>query len=297
MDEKQRRDRIVNYLRIKPVNHGQIYTFQIAIPPSENTDIPFERREYLKISLGQQGTNLIPLLVRRTKAYSEEEEYELVYGADWCLVAKELDIEKLWVWVFDMTDEEAATAKEEMRQLLEIGNDEPSQVVTETNTREPELIQPIIQQMNKLFQQVATFNSKIDLVSTSVKQLQITENSRRLESTQVVTETNTREPELIQQLDKLFQQVATLNSKIDSISTSVKQPQTTENQSKLSDEVIKQIITIVKQVVEETNNKVPDYSTMTLTQLREIAKKKKIKGYSNMNKEPLITALKEFDKK
>lgn len=240
MDEKQRRDRIVNYLRIKPVNHGQIYTFQIAIPPSENTDIPFERREYLKISLGQQGTNLIPLLVRRTKAYSEEEEYELVYGADWCLVAKELDIEKLWVWVFDMTDEEAATAKEEMRQLLEIGNDEPSQVVTETNTREPELIQ---------------------------------------------------------QLDKLFQQVATLNSKIDSISTSVKQPQTTENQSKLSDEVIKQIITIVKQVVEETNNKVPDYSTMTLTQLREIAKKKKIKGYSNMNKEPLITALKEFDKK
>ncbi|NJR16812.1 MAG: hypothetical protein HC785_14620 [Calothrix sp. CSU_2_0] len=35
MDEKQRRDRIVNYLRIKPVNHGQVYTFQIAIPESE----------------------------------------------------------------------------------------------------------------------------------------------------------------------------------------------------------------------------------------------------------------------
>ena len=243
MDEKQRRDRIVNYLRIKPVNHGQIYTFQIAIPPSENTDIPFERHEYLKISLSQQGTNLIPLLVRRTKAYTEEEEYELVYGADWCLVAKELDIEKLWVWVFDMTDEEAATAKEEMRQLLEIGN-ESTQVVTETNTREPELIQPIIQQLNKLFQQVATLSSKIDLVSTSVKQLQTTQNSPHL-----------------------------------------------------TDEVIKQIITIVKQLMEETiKNKDPDYSKMTLKQLRAIAKKNKMKGYSNMKKEPLITALEKFDK-
>jgi hypothetical protein len=180
MDEKQRRDRIVNYLRVKPVNHGQIYTFQIAIPLSENIDIPFERREYLKISLTQQGTNLIPLLVRRTEAYSEEEEYELVYGADWCLVAKELDIEKLWVWVFDMTDEEAATAKEEMQQLLEMGKSEPSQVVVETNTKEPELVQSIIQQLNKLFQQVAVLSNKIDLVSTSVKELQITENQPKL---------------------------------------------------------------------------------------------------------------------
>lgn len=259
MDETQRRDRIVNYLRIKPVNHGQIYTFQIAISPSENTDIPFERREYLKISLTQQGTNLIPLLVRRTQAYSEEEEYELVYGADWCLVAKELDIEKLWVWVFDMTDEEAATAKEEMRQLLEIGN-EPSQVVAETNTKEPELIQPIIQQLNKLFQQVAALNTKIDLVSASVKQLQ-----------------------------------------------------TNENQFKLSDDVIRQIITTVKQVVQEATSKIPDepvskansmvhnheqnYSSMTVTKLKTIAKKQKIKGYSNMKKEELIAVLTKFEKK
>lgn len=30
---------------------------------------------------------------------------------DWFIVAKDLAIEKLWVWVFDMTDEEAAAVK------------------------------------------------------------------------------------------------------------------------------------------------------------------------------------------
>lgn len=259
MDEQQRRDRIVNYLRIKPVNHGQIYTFQIAIPPSEVTNIPFNKREYLKASLTQQETNLIPLIVRRTEAYNEEEEYELVYGADWYLVAKELDIEKLWVWVFDLTDEEAATAKEEMQQLLEIGSSEPSQVLAEINIKEPELIQPIIHQLNKLFQQLAALNTKIDLVSTSVEQLQ-----------------------------------------------------TSENKQKLGDDVIRQIITAIKQVLEETISKIPtlsskptstsdneeqDYTTMTVAQLKLIASKRKIKGYTTMKKQELITALTKLDKK
>jgi hypothetical protein len=31
-----------------------------------------------------------------------------------CLAAKELGIEKLWVWVFDLTDEQADTARVEM---------------------------------------------------------------------------------------------------------------------------------------------------------------------------------------
>ncbi|BAZ38971.1 hypothetical protein NIES4101_49210 [Calothrix sp. NIES-4101] len=198
MDDKQRRDRIVNYLRIKPVNHGQIYAFQIAIPASENKDIPFERREYLKMSLSQQGTNLIPLIVRRTEAYSEEEEYELVYGADWCLVAKELDIEKLWVWVFDMSDEEAATAKEEMQQLLEIEKSEVSKVLVETNTKESELIQTIVQQMNKLFQQVEVLSKKIDLVSTSVKELQTIENKPIL-SDAVISQIMTNIKEVIEE--------------------------------------------------------------------------------------------------
>jgi hypothetical protein len=257
MDEKQRRDRIVNYLRIKPVNHGQIYTFQIAIPLSENIDISFERREYLKMSLTQQGTNLIPLLVRRTEAYSEEEEYELVYGADWCLVAKELDIEKLWVWVFDMTDEEAATAKEEMQQLLEMGKSEPSQVVLETNTKEPELIQPIIQQLNKLFQQVATLSNKIDLVSASVKELQRTENQPKLND------------------DLISQIMTTVKQAMDETITKIPEP------SSKSTPII--------------DNEQKGYNKMTVIELKLIASKRKIKVHSKIKKQELITVLKNFD--
>jgi hypothetical protein len=117
MSQSERRDRIVEYLRIKPSSFGQIHTSQIAISRSETVDILPERREALKRSLTEQGTNLIPLIVRRIEDENEEEDYEVVYGADWCLVAKELDIEKLWAWVFDFTDEQANIAKAEMEQL------------------------------------------------------------------------------------------------------------------------------------------------------------------------------------
>jgi len=152
MKEAERRDRIVEYLRIKPISHGQVYTFQIAIPESEVVEIPFERRENLQTSLTQQDSNLIPLIVRRTEAYSEEEEYEVVYGADWCVVAKELDIEKLWVWVFDMTDEQAAAAKEEMQQLL--GSSDSGEKTggkeTDINSLLEQKLKPIYAKLNQL---------------------------------------------------------------------------------------------------------------------------------------------------
>jgi hypothetical protein len=117
MDYAERQKKIVEYLRIKSTSHGQIYTFQIAVPNPESIEIAPERFEAVSHSLKQQGTNFISLIVRRTEAYSEEEDYEVVYGADWCLVAKEIGIEKLWVWVFDMTDEEAQIARQEMELL------------------------------------------------------------------------------------------------------------------------------------------------------------------------------------
>jgi methyl-accepting chemotaxis protein len=118
MDQLERQKRIVEYLKVKPISHGQVYTFQIAIPESESLEISPDRFEILSNSFNQQNTNLIPIIVRRTDAYSEEEDYEVVYGADWCIVARELEIEKLWVWVFDMTDEEAVLAKQEIEQLI-----------------------------------------------------------------------------------------------------------------------------------------------------------------------------------
>lgn len=152
MNESERRDRIVEYLRIKPINHGQVYTFQIAIPGSEVGHINEPRREELRRSLTEQGSNLIPLIVRRTKAYSELEEYEVVYGVDWCIVAKELDIEKLWVWVFDMTDEQAAAAKIQMEQLVgATGNGEkPSVTVNQTESLIDKKLQIITDQLNRL---------------------------------------------------------------------------------------------------------------------------------------------------
>jgi hypothetical protein len=282
MDENQRRDRIVSYLRIKPLNHGQIYTFQIAIPPSENIDISSEKRESIKESLTQQGTNLIPLIVRRTQAYGEEEEYELVYGADWCLVAKELDIEKLWVWVFDLNDEEAATVKVEMQQLL--GTEEPKPSQVEVEKQEPELIQPISPEPNEL-----------------VKLTQMMKESQQL------SERNTTQ--IIQEFNKLSQQVIGLSQKVVQI-------QVNDNQQQLSNAVIEKITATVKQVMQETIpiilkdsihpliDKTPpeppnkkDYNRMTDKELKLEAKNEKIKGYTKMDREGLISALQKHSNK
>jgi hypothetical protein len=176
MDDKQRRDRIVQYLQIKPINHGQIYTFQIAIPQNEVSKIPLEREEYLRNSLTQQGTNLIPLIVRRTDAYTEEEEYEVIYGADWCLAAKELDIEKLWVWVFDLTDEQAKTVKSEMEYLLGFSSDGD----TELSELLDQKLKPIYTKINQPIAEVRKSDSdeklrlidhKIEHLSSAIEQL------------------------------------------------------------------------------------------------------------------------------
>src|SRR6478672_7562017 len=118
MNPSDRRDRIVEYLRIKPTSHGQIHTELIAIPQPELVNISPERREALSKTLTEQGTNLMPLIVRRTEAYEEEYDYEVVYGADWCIVAQELKVEKLWVWVFDLADEQVANIQAQIDELL-----------------------------------------------------------------------------------------------------------------------------------------------------------------------------------
>lgn len=120
MDLSERRARIRSYLGIEQINHGQIYSFQIAVPPeAEMSDISPERYQNLADSLTSHKTNLIPVIVRPTDKYTEEEEYEVVYGADWCLVAKEIGIEKLWIWSFSLTDEQVNDIKLEMEEILD----------------------------------------------------------------------------------------------------------------------------------------------------------------------------------
>jgi len=152
MDRSQDQNRIVEYLRIKPISHSQIYTSQIAIPETEGTEIPRERREALRRSLIEQGSNLIPLIVRPTEAYSNEEEYEVICGSDWCIVAKELGTEQMWAWVFEMTDEEVAAARSEMEHLAP----QPTQKTAQIET--------LLQQFEQSFQKkVESLTKQIEL--------------------------------------------------------------------------------------------------------------------------------------
>ncbi len=256
MNSAERRDRIVEYLRIKSISHGQVYTFQIAVPESEVLEVPSEKREYLRNSLTQQGTNLIPLIVRRTEAYSEEEEYEVVYGADWCLVAKELDIEKLWVWVFDMTDEQAAAAKEEMQQLLGVSDSTP--VILPSAPKETELTATILKQVNKLFSQIEMLNRNIEQMAISVKK------SEENQSKQTTID------------DKLAELV-------------------TEAVKRVTEEIYSKQEIRISQPINSLYPQLKDYENMTSSQLKVIASERNIKGRSNMKKSELILALKKAD--
>lgn len=254
MNENERRKKIVNYLRIKPVNHGQVYTFQIAIPPSEVLDISFERSEYLKLSFAHQGTNLIPLIVRRTEAYSEEEDYEVVYGIDWLLIAKEVNIEKLWVWVFDMTDEEVAITKQEMQQLMGNSNPTPNELGLESDEKEQS--KPVFELLDRVLQQITILNKKIELVATSVKEIKTVESQKELSEDALITKVTTIVKEAIEEIVNKILESSSYRS-----STS-----------------------IVKR---------KDYESMTVMELKVIASEQNIKGRTKMKKQELIAAIKK----
>ena len=132
MNQDIRRELISKNLGIKPINHGQVYTFQIAIPDSRKQDFSLEQRQAIEQSLLAHQSNLISLVIRRTNAYADEDiEYELVYGVDWLQIAQELNIEKVWAWVFDLTDEQTIAAIAEMESLSSSSKDtQPAQKST-----------------------------------------------------------------------------------------------------------------------------------------------------------------------
>ncbi|MEN9232954.1 MAG: helix-hairpin-helix domain-containing protein [Gloeomargarita sp. DG02_1_bins_92] len=104
------RQRVIEYLKIKPINHGQLDIAQIYVPSEDAaTLLP----EYVQV-IHQFKANLHPIIVRRTDQYGEDQEYELVYGGDWYQAAKAGGLTKIWVWVFDLTDEQVA----QVQQLL-----------------------------------------------------------------------------------------------------------------------------------------------------------------------------------
>ncbi len=205
MERSQDQKRIVEYLRIKPISHSQIYTSQIAIPDSVRGEIFRDRREALRRSLIEQGSNLIPLIVRRTEAYSNEEEYEVVYGADWCIVAKELGIEQMWAWIFEMTDEEVAAAQAEMKLLAPQATQKTAQIET------------LLQQFELSFQE------KVDSLTKQIEQSVKKNEDLLKKQVKALTEQNfERDP--IKQIKRLLEQVEkTFHEKVDKLAKKIEQ--------------------------------------------------------------------------
>lgn len=161
MDRLDRQSRIIEYLKIKPIHHGQLETCLLAIPEGADQGLASERLAEIRASLTDQGTNLISLMVRRSNAYGEDFEYEVIYGEEWCLVARELGIERLWVWMFDLDDQQAQVARAEMARLA--GGDviisPESPKPSPSLDADPSIHQPInqqIQQLAKRFEQLET---------------------------------------------------------------------------------------------------------------------------------------------
>ncbi|WP_373537437.1 Rho termination factor (modular protein) [Microcoleus sp.] len=199
MDRSQDQNRIVEYLRIKPISHSQIYTSQIAIPETEGREIPRERREALRRSLIEQGSNLIPLIVRPTEAYSNEEEYEVICGSDWCIVAKELGTEQMWAWVFEMTDEEVAAARSEMEHLAP----QPTQKTAQLET--------LLQQFEQSFQK------KVESLTKQIEQSVKKNEDLLIKQLKALIEPNF-ESDRIEKIQRRLEQVEkTFHEKVDKL--------------------------------------------------------------------------------
>jgi hypothetical protein len=182
-----------------PVNLELIPTSQIAVPESQVRDIPSERHEALVKTLTDRGSNLIPLIVRRTDNDDSQQQYEVVRGADWCKVAKETEIKELWAWIYDMTDEEAEIARTEMEKLTQ-----PS--VPET----PEF-HHLLQQLE------VSFDRKVDSLSKKIDQ-SIKKNEEVLKKQVKSLEDQTVDVAQIEQLKKLITNLETsVNNKVETL--------------------------------------------------------------------------------
>jgi len=116
-DYHERRRLIRESLKIQPLSHGQVYTYTVGV--RSQPEISPDRYEELRWSLENHGSNLIPIVVRRTDSLGDEKEYEAIYGADWVRVAEDIGIEMLWAWVFDLSDEDVKATQAELAMLLE----------------------------------------------------------------------------------------------------------------------------------------------------------------------------------
>jgi hypothetical protein len=249
MDQEKRSKLIRSYLKIEPITHGQLYGYQIAIPPGESPKVEDDRYGAIAASLQQHQTNVIPVIVRPTTAYNDEQEYEAIYGADWLIVAEELNIERLWVWVFNLTDDQVSAFQNEMQQLM------TGTGVFQENLPTVTPVTPVKNQENLL--ETSPVLPVINFDDSGIKQMiQLS-----------LTEINSMKNEI----NSLKNQVSSFENKLDQILAAIKPSQISAPTTETLD--------TSKPVTTGHDN----YEKMTITQLKDICKKLKISGYSTIN--------------
>jgi hypothetical protein len=297
-DYQERRQRIRKNLKIQSITHGQVHTCQIGM--AEPPQISDDRREELGWSLQNHQSNLIPIVVRRTDRFGDDIEYEVIYGAEWVVVAEALGIEMLWAWVFDLNDDEVAATREEWAILLDTPiNDRPfpdrsaapAQHSVSFNVSREELVQ--------------LFDERLDHHLTRHLTRQGT-----MSPTEPVPESmnhSDHHSELVNQVQVLTQKVEALSDRVsrpaEPASGSIESMQKVlESLERSVSEICKLIlpgstitITIKPPVSDREAQKKPTnpYEKMKVEQLKAIAKQNNIKGVSKLNRPALIKRLME----
>lgn len=285
MEKTEWRKLIAQHLKVKPLHHGQVFTEEIAISSTQNQVISQERKEDLTRSLTQYKSNLIPLILRRTDQYGENYEYEVIYGADWCIIAQELDIEKLWAWVFDLNEDQALAIQAEMEELANISHDY--------------LLTPEIKENeNKLIVENSLVLPKAEVLKTEkIEENKIIFNQEKIENLIETKLTNI----LAQQFNHYFEKLEFINQKIDQINTNLL---TSELVESIIDRKFNSIqtqkpllelsgISPANNQISHTINYENNYQKLTVADLKKLAKERKIPRYSTMKRAELILVLKQ----
>ncbi|MFQ3583779.1 MAG: helix-hairpin-helix domain-containing protein [Cyanobacteriota bacterium] len=133
---EEARKRIIEYLRIKPINHGQVHVLQIAIPEVLTKSLDPVKVEMATASLKRFGSNLHPVLLRRTALYGEDREYEVVFGEEWCEAASRLGWERIWAWIFDIPDDQIDDIRRFMEEVCTRSSTTSGSAIDSANTQD-----------------------------------------------------------------------------------------------------------------------------------------------------------------
>lgn len=139
--------------KIQQLNHAQVFTAQLTLGENFKVSTDQSNFQLIQASLLQKGVNLIPIVVRKLTTSLNEKNLEIICGQEWFIAAEKLGIQRLWAWIFDLTDDEAREIREEMNLLFSQPNNELSQ---------------LRQELNSLQKQFSDFQTKVDSSLTEI---------------------------------------------------------------------------------------------------------------------------------